>query len=37
MFHRNREKLDYLTKICEGRKAMLSNEVDLKAFFCDFS
>ena len=30
MFLRNREKLDYLTKIREGRKAMLSSEVDLK-------
>ena len=30
MFRRNREKLDYLTKIREGRKAMLSSEVDLK-------
>ena len=36
MFLRNREKFDYLTKIREGRKAMLSGEVDLKAIFVIF-
>ena len=36
MFLRNREKLDYLTKIREGRKAMLSGEVDLTAIFVIF-
>ena len=36
MFLRNRENLDYLTKIREGRKAMFSGEVDLKAFFVIF-
>ena len=36
MFIRNRETLDYLTKIREGRKAMLSIEVDLKTLFCIF-
>ena len=36
MFLRNREKLDYLTKIREGRKAMLSGEVDLTAIFAIF-
>ena len=36
MFLRNRENLDYLTKIREGRKARFSGEVDLKAFFVIF-
>ena len=36
MFLRNRENLDSLTKIREGRKAMFSGEVDLKAFFVIF-